>query len=121
MGFNRRFVVRVAANVEQTAMNFGVQRLHAAIEHFGKARVLADVFDSEAGVAQRLGRATGGNDFNSSLHKDLDEGNKAGFVGNGNEGALNFCHCVTKSPKPALAVNVKCSGCKSLRPPAITF
>ena len=33
--------------------------------------------------------------------QNLGEGNQAGFVGNGKQCALNFCHSTTKSPKAA--------------------
>ena len=51
----------------------------------------------DPGFAQRFGRAAGGNDFDPRLRENLSEGNQTGFVGNGNERALNFCHSATKS------------------------
>ena len=78
---DRSFVVRIAANVEQAAMNEGMQRLHAAVEHFGKAGQLADVFDREPGIAQRARRAAGGNQFNPKAGKNLCKLHQAGFVG----------------------------------------
>ena len=72
---DRRFVRFVATNEEQPAMNFRVQRLHAAVEHFGKAGVFADVLHGEAGFAQSFGSAAGGDDFDSRLRENLSEGN----------------------------------------------
>ena len=70
----------IAADEKQAAVDFRVQRLHAAIQHFGKAGVFADVLHRETCVAQCLGRAAGGDDFNSSLCKNLGELNQPGFV-----------------------------------------
>jgi hypothetical protein len=47
------FVLGVAANVEQAAMDAGMQGLHAAVEHLRKAGQVADVLDRQAGLAQR--------------------------------------------------------------------
>ena len=60
---HRRLVVFVAANEQQTAVNFGVQRFDAAIQHFGKAGVFAHVFHVKPGFAQRFGGAAGGKEF----------------------------------------------------------
>jgi hypothetical protein len=49
-------VLGVAANVEQAAVNLGVEGLDAAVEHLGKAGQFADVFDSKAGLAQSARR-----------------------------------------------------------------
>ena len=42
------FVFFIAADVKQAAVDFGMQRFDAAIHHFGKAGVCADVADREA-------------------------------------------------------------------------
>jgi hypothetical protein len=86
------FVTGVAADVEQTAVDFGVKRFDAAIEHFGKTGVLADVFDGEAGFAKGLGGAAGGDEFHAGSGEGLGEGHEAGFIGNGKQGAANFFH-----------------------------
>ena len=86
------FVAGVAADVEQAAVDFGVERFDAAIEHFGKAGVLADVFDGEAGVAEGLGGAAGGDEFHAGSGEGLGEGHEAGFIGDGKQGAANFFH-----------------------------
>ena len=76
------FVRFVAANEKQTAVDFRMERFDAAIEHFGKAGVFADVFYHEPGLAQRFGSATGGNNFNSGFCQNLRERNQARFVRN---------------------------------------
>jgi hypothetical protein len=42
-----------------------MKRFYPAIKHFREPGVIADVFDGETGFAQRLGGATGGNQFDS--------------------------------------------------------
>jgi hypothetical protein len=61
----RCFVLGVAADVEQSAVNFRVQCLYATIHHFREAGVFADVFDREAGIPQGFGRATRGDQFHA--------------------------------------------------------
>ena len=48
---HRGLMLGVAANVEQPAVNLGVQGLDAAVEHLRKAGEFADVFNGEAGLA----------------------------------------------------------------------
>jgi hypothetical protein len=56
---------RVVAQVEQAAMHRRVQRLHAAVHHFRKARQVSDVFHLEPGVLQQFRRAAGGHEFDT--------------------------------------------------------
>jgi hypothetical protein len=84
------FVLGVAADVEQAAVDFRVQRFDAAIHHFREAGVVADVFDREARVAQGFGRAAGGDEFDVGGGEGLGEVNEAGLVGNGKQGARNL-------------------------------
>ena len=51
-----RFVVGIAAKVQQPAMHFRVQRLDASIEHFGKAGELADFDDGNPRVLRANAR-----------------------------------------------------------------
>ena len=85
-------VLSVAADVEQAAVDLRVQRLHAAIEHLGEAGVLGNVLHHESGVAERFGRAAGGNEFHARSGERLGEGDEAGLVGNREERALNLSH-----------------------------
>ncbi len=41
----------VVAAMQNAAVDFGMQRLDAAVEHFGESGELGDVFDGDAGVA----------------------------------------------------------------------
>jgi hypothetical protein len=65
VGGDGGFVLLVAANVEQAAVDLGVQGLDAAVEHLGKAGQVADVLDGQAGLAQRARRSAGGDQFDA--------------------------------------------------------
>jgi len=54
-----------AAQVQQAAVDQGMEGLDPAIQHLGKARVLADVFDLEAGFAQDFGGAAGADELDA--------------------------------------------------------
>ncbi len=55
----------IFAAMQDSAVNFGMQRLDSAVEHFGESGEFGDVFDSDAGIAQQFGRASGGDEFDS--------------------------------------------------------
>src|SRR5437879_7149455 len=59
------FVCGIAADVEQTSMDLGMERLHAPIEHFWKLRMHADVLYLQAGLPQDFRRAAGGEQLHS--------------------------------------------------------
>ena len=82
-------VRRIFAAVQNTAVNFGMQRLDTAIEHFGKAGEVGDVFDGDAGIAQKLGSASGGDEFDAEIGETPREIDEAGFVGYAENGALD--------------------------------
>ena len=82
MRANGGFVRFVAANEQQAAVDFRMERFDAAIEHFGKAGVFADIFHRESGLAQRFGGAAGGNNFNAGFGQNLCERNQARLVRN---------------------------------------
>ena len=86
------FVRGVAPDVKQPAVNLWMQRLHPPIHHLGKAGVRADVLDRQPGVAEGLGRATRGDEFHLGGDEHAGEFDETGFVGDGKERALNFCH-----------------------------
>jgi hypothetical protein len=54
-------VVGLVAPAEQAAVDLRVQRLHAALHHFGEPGVLADLGDRQPGLpGEQLGRAARG-------------------------------------------------------------
>ena len=92
MGLHRRFVGFVAPDVEQPAVDFRMQRLHAAIEHFREAGVLADILDREARFAQGFGGAASGDQFHPRGDEGLGKWNQSGLVGNGEQRARELHH-----------------------------
>ena len=55
----------LSRHVEEAAVDLGVEGLDAAVEHLGEAGEVADVGDLQAGVAEGLGGATGGDQFDA--------------------------------------------------------
>ncbi len=85
-------VFLVAANVEQAAVDLGMEGLDAAVEHLGKAGQIADVLDAEAGLAQCPRGAAGGDQLHAKAGQDAGKLDQAGLVGNAQQGAPNlFC------------------------------
>ena len=89
---NRRLVVCVAAEVEQPAVNLGVERLHPAVQHFRKTGVGAQVGDVQARLAQRLGGAAGGNQFHTCRRQRLGQRDESRLIGNRKQCASNLLH-----------------------------
>ena len=86
---NRCDVRRIFTAVQDAAMHFGMQRLNAATEHFGKAGELGDVFDGDPGIAQKFGRASGRDEFDAEAGESTGEIDEAGLVGDAENGTLN--------------------------------
>ena len=82
VGGDGGFVLLIAANIEQAAVDPGVQGLDAAIEHLREAGEFADVFDRESGLAQSTGGSAGGDQFDAKAGQRLGELHQARFVGN---------------------------------------
>ena len=89
---HRGLVDRVAAQVEQSAVNPRVQRLHPTVQHLREAGVLGDVAHRQAGITNRLSGSTGGEQFHAGRHEGAGEGDESGFVGDGKQGTLNTRH-----------------------------
>jgi len=82
----RKMVGLVAAR-QEAAMNFRVQRLHAALHDFGEACVLAHLGDGQAFFGEELRGATGRNQFvTETLDKGGREFDEAAFIAHGEEG-----------------------------------
>ena len=82
-------VLGIFAAMQDAAVNFGVQRLDAAVEHFGEAGEFGDVFDGDAGIAQQLGGASGGDEFDVQRGEFAGEVDEPGLVGDAEDGALD--------------------------------
>src|SRR5208282_221644 len=79
----------IFAAIQNAAVNLGMQRLDAAIEHFRKAGEFGDVFDRDAGVAEQLGRTSSGDEFDAEAGELAREIDEAGFIGDAEDGALD--------------------------------
>ena len=71
----------VTANIEQAAVDLGVQGLDAAVEHLRKAGQVADVSDHQAGLAQSTRRSAGGDQFYAKADQCLGKIHQAVLVG----------------------------------------
>jgi len=83
--FHRRRVPGVAADAEDAAMHLRMQGLDAAVEHLGETGVVGHVGDGEAGIAQQLGRAAGGEQLDAEGGEFAREIDRAVLVGNADE------------------------------------
>ena len=81
---------RIFAAVKDSAMHLGMEGLDAPVEHFGEAGEFGNIFDGDAGVAQQLGGAAGGDELNSEPGEFAREVRQAGLVGDAEECALDF-------------------------------
>ena len=70
-------------------MDARVQRLDAAIHHFGEAGIVAHFRHRHAGIAKLLGGTAGREDLDAARGERLTEWNEPGLVGNGNEGSCD--------------------------------
>ena len=89
---NRRAMAGVVAAMQNAAVHLRMQRLDAPIQHFREPGQLGNVFHGNAGVAQQLGRASGRNQFDAEPGKFAGKIDQSGFVGDTENGALNFRH-----------------------------
>ena len=81
-----RMVGQVAAR-QDAAMHLGVQGLDAAVHHFRKAGVVADLGDCHAVILQQLGGAAGGKNLYVVTGKKFGELEHARFIGHADQGA----------------------------------
>jgi hypothetical protein len=82
-------VFRQVAAREDAAMDFRVQRFHAAVEHFRKAGVVSHFGHLHAVVLQQLGGAAGGQDIDAERGQRAREIEHAGLVGDGDKGLFD--------------------------------
>ena len=80
VSFDRRFMRGIVANIKQAAMDLRMESFYAAVQHFGKAGVFADIFDRKSSFTQCFGCAAGGDNLDSRLRENLGERDQAGLV-----------------------------------------
>ena len=86
---HRGLMGRVVADVQDAAVHLGVQRLDAAIEHFGKSGQLRDVLHGESSLAQRAGGAAGRNQFHTVAGERAGKFDQAGLVSDAEQSAAD--------------------------------
>ncbi len=91
-------VLGIFAAMEDAAVDFGMKRLDAAVEHFRESGEFGDVFDHDAGVAEELGGAAGGDEFDAEGGELAGEIDESGFVGDAENGAANLGRCRHDGP-----------------------
>ncbi len=82
----------VFPTMQDAAMHLGMKGLHAAVEHFRETSEFGNVFHGDAGVTQQLGGAAGRDKFHAHAGEFSGEIYQSGFVGNAEDGALDFGH-----------------------------
>ena len=87
---NRCDMLGIFAAMQNPAMDFGMERLHAAIEHFRKPGELGNVFHCDAGFAEEFGGTPGGDEFDAESRKLAGEIDESGFVSNAEDGTADF-------------------------------
>ena len=83
----RRAMVRIVAPREYPAMDRGVQRFDAPVEHFGKAGERFDMDDREPGVFEQARGAAGRKDLRAVARQRAREVDRAGLVRHREQGA----------------------------------
>jgi hypothetical protein len=112
------FVLRVAPDVKQPAVDFRVQRLHPAIEHFRETGVLADVLYREARLPQGFSRSAGRNEFHPDGGQGLSERDQPVLVRNRQQCARNLHHVRKESERAPRRVNRQSA---TARPAAVSW
>ena len=82
-------VLGVDADMEDAAVDLGMQGLDAAVKHLGKAGEIGDVADIQAGLAEGAGRAAGRDELDAEGGEGAGEIDQAGLIGDGDEGATD--------------------------------
>ena len=78
---NSGAVRRIGAHVQNAAVHPRMQRLHPAIEHFGKAGERGNVFHLDAAFPQQFGGAAGGDQFHLHRRQPPSKLHHAGLIG----------------------------------------
>ena len=76
----RRFMCGIAANRQEAAMHHGMQGLHTAVHHLGKARQGSNVDNGQSCVLQRPRRTACRNQFDALHRERPGQVNQTGLV-----------------------------------------
>src|SRR5207302_690457 len=85
----RRGVLRIVANGEDTGVDARVQRFHASVEDLRKAGDIGDVADGQPGCGERLARAAGGDQLDAEIGEAAGEVDQPGFFADTEQGAAD--------------------------------
>ena len=80
----------VRADVEDSAMHLGVQRLHAAVHHLGKGCQIGNIAYLEAGITHRSRGSPGGDQLNAQARQLAGKLDQSGLVRHAQKGPLNL-------------------------------
>ena len=69
-------VFLIFAQEKQAAVDLGVQRLDAAVEHLGETGVVAEFLRLDAGLTQHLGGSAGGDDLDAGAGEHFGKRNE---------------------------------------------
>ena len=90
MCLHRSHMFRVVAQRQQSAVDRRMQGLDPPVHHFGEARHFSYIPYCQPGIAQRLGGPSCRHKLHSAGGQSLPEVEKSGFVGHGDQGALQW-------------------------------
>ena len=99
----RGHVLGQLAAGQDAAVDLGVERLHPPVEHLGEAGDLGHVHHRDAGLAQQLGGAAGGEDLGAERGQAARELHHPGLVVHADEGASHSSHGVSLMSHAAAA------------------
>jgi hypothetical protein len=90
-----RFVLGVAADSEDAAMDLRMQSFHTTIKHLRGEGVFCHILNSEASSTQGLGSAASGEQLDSFAGKELAENFEVALVRHGQEGACHLLRLIS--------------------------
>ena len=105
----RSHVFRHRTTGEDARMNLGVERLHAAVEHFREARVVGHFLNVDAFAGEKLRGAAGRQDVISRLDEAAGELDDARLIRNGEECLLAHVYFSLNFLEVPRAGSIPCS------------
>ena len=98
----QRVAIAVAIAHEDSAVDAWVKGLDATVHDLGRLGVLRDVDDGDSALAERLGRAAGGQNLHSRFRESLRELDDTRLVRDRYQCAFDLCHAPTLWKGPAI-------------------
>ncbi len=85
----RLHIVRVVVSAENAAVDLRMERLYAAVHHFGKAGVVGDVAHREAEPFDKLARAAGAEEFDAARREPASKHVETRFITHADQSPTN--------------------------------